>query len=171
MLFILLSGGPSTASKATSRSEEHTSELQSHSDLVCRLLLEIKSEHVARDLTHLSLILLEGRAARVPPIGVVVRALDGGGLMGRAFRVDLHSPARGSERSTHAPRAAARPPSQPLARRAHLRALPLAHARRRRPSPARNDLVLRDPEPHEPHHQPVLQPLLFFFKEYGAQVV
>src|SRR5438034_7143055 len=27
---------------ATSRSEEHTSELQSHSDLVCRLLLEKK---------------------------------------------------------------------------------------------------------------------------------
>src|SRR5438034_7409168 len=28
------------------RSEEHTSELQSHSDLVCRLLLEKKNEHV-----------------------------------------------------------------------------------------------------------------------------
>src|SRR5947207_4937661 len=31
-------GGP----KTESRSEEHTSELQSHSDLVCRLLLEKK---------------------------------------------------------------------------------------------------------------------------------
>src|SRR5260221_12876665 len=30
------------------RSEEHTSELQSHSDLVCRLLLENKNKHVAR---------------------------------------------------------------------------------------------------------------------------
>src|SRR5260221_5061458 len=29
------------------RSEEHTSELQSHSDLVCRLLLEIKTAHVS----------------------------------------------------------------------------------------------------------------------------
>src|SRR5438034_4430165 len=29
---------------ARSRSEEHTSELQSHSDLVCRLLLEKKNE-------------------------------------------------------------------------------------------------------------------------------
>src|SRR5260221_6017617 len=29
---------------AASRSEEHTSELQSHSDLVCRLLLEKKEE-------------------------------------------------------------------------------------------------------------------------------
>src|SRR5260221_7336900 len=28
-----------------SRSEEHTSELQSHSDLVCRLLLEKKNTH------------------------------------------------------------------------------------------------------------------------------
>src|SRR5260221_10967419 len=30
----------------TSRSEEHTSELQSHSDLVCRLLLEKKKDMV-----------------------------------------------------------------------------------------------------------------------------
>src|SRR5438132_10456790 len=29
------------------RSEEHTSELQSHSDLVCRLLLEKKKHHAA----------------------------------------------------------------------------------------------------------------------------
>src|SRR5579875_982873 len=28
------------------RSEEHTSELQSHSDLVCRLLLEKKKDHI-----------------------------------------------------------------------------------------------------------------------------
>src|SRR5438034_9391264 len=30
------------------RSEEHTSELQSHSDLVCRLLLEKKNRHYRR---------------------------------------------------------------------------------------------------------------------------
>src|SRR5436190_10003715 len=30
---------------ARRRSEEHTSELQSHSDLVCRLLLEKKKDH------------------------------------------------------------------------------------------------------------------------------
>src|SRR5438034_5723874 len=30
---------------ATNRSEEHTSELQSHSDLVCRLLLEKKKKN------------------------------------------------------------------------------------------------------------------------------
>src|SRR5260221_9157350 len=31
------------------RSEEHTSELQSHSDLVCRLLLEKKKQEDSRD--------------------------------------------------------------------------------------------------------------------------
>src|SRR5260221_8814396 len=31
------------------RSEEHTSELQSHSDLVCRLLLEKKKKHIGND--------------------------------------------------------------------------------------------------------------------------
>src|SRR5438034_4826075 len=43
---------------ATMRSEEHTSELQSHSDLVCRLLLEKKKRnhdalyHAATHVTH-----------------------------------------------------------------------------------------------------------------------
>src|SRR5438034_5925757 len=46
------------------RSEEHTSELQSHSDLVCRLLLEKKkSEHEARARLRLGLaVLYIGRA-------------------------------------------------------------------------------------------------------------
>src|SRR5438034_2195586 len=35
---------PSCQRKARDRSEEHTSELQSHSDLVCRLLLEKKKK-------------------------------------------------------------------------------------------------------------------------------
>src|SRR5260221_7719987 len=34
----------STMTRAIERSEEHTSELQSHSDLVCRLLLEKKKK-------------------------------------------------------------------------------------------------------------------------------
>src|SRR5436190_3716239 len=34
------------------RSEEHTSELQSHSDLVCRLLLEKKNDAPERDRRH-----------------------------------------------------------------------------------------------------------------------
>src|SRR5260221_2367751 len=41
---------PSTIS-AMVRSEEHTSELQSHSDLVCRLLLE-KKKKIQNALTH-----------------------------------------------------------------------------------------------------------------------
>src|SRR5438132_6055383 len=34
------------------RSEEHTSELQSHSDLVCRLLLEKKKDATTRSQMH-----------------------------------------------------------------------------------------------------------------------
>src|SRR5260221_1795061 len=34
------------------RSEEHTSELQSHSDLVCRLLLEKKKKNTLRNTTQ-----------------------------------------------------------------------------------------------------------------------
>src|SRR5437773_6944203 len=49
-----------------SRSEEHTSELQSHHDLVCRLLLEKKNDE------HLLIILwkLAERWGRVSPQGV-----------------------------------------------------------------------------------------------------
>src|SRR5260221_5346059 len=39
-----LSHNPTVAIKKRRRSEEHTSELQSHSDLVCRLLLEKKKK-------------------------------------------------------------------------------------------------------------------------------
>src|SRR3989440_9606381 len=43
-----------TAPKQTFRSEEHTSELQSRSDLVCRLLLEKKKRKITNaDLQHL----------------------------------------------------------------------------------------------------------------------
>src|SRR5206468_8028890 len=38
---------PAAASRSVARSEEHTSELQSRSDLVCRLLLEKKKKHLA----------------------------------------------------------------------------------------------------------------------------
>src|SRR5438132_1941985 len=44
--------GSSTACGTTTRSEEHTSELQSHSDLVCRLLLEKKK--IAKIVYHLT---------------------------------------------------------------------------------------------------------------------
>src|SRR5438132_8081364 len=38
----------SASREASLRSEEHTSELQSHSDLVCRLLLEKKKKKIER---------------------------------------------------------------------------------------------------------------------------
>src|SRR5438034_7356192 len=38
-------GAPFATKKDEKRSEEHTSELQSHSDLVCRLLLEKKKKN------------------------------------------------------------------------------------------------------------------------------
>src|SRR5438132_10070606 len=37
-------GTPGAGAQSEGRSEEHTSELQSHSDLVCRLLLEKKKK-------------------------------------------------------------------------------------------------------------------------------
>src|SRR5260221_10564630 len=40
------------------RSEEHTSELQSHSDLVCRLLLEKKKNSIMNLITETGAILL-----------------------------------------------------------------------------------------------------------------
>src|SRR5947207_6078967 len=43
-------GGPGEASRH--RSEEHTSELQSHSDLVCRLLLEKKKKNKQTNATR-----------------------------------------------------------------------------------------------------------------------
>src|SRR5438034_7243366 len=40
--------GPDMAFDLAQRSEEHTSELQSHSDLVCRLLLEKKKKRLEK---------------------------------------------------------------------------------------------------------------------------
>ena len=41
---------------APPRSEEHTSELQSHSDLVCRLLLEKKKQTKKKKKTHKNIL-------------------------------------------------------------------------------------------------------------------
>src|SRR2546430_7649639 len=48
-------GGPGAyaAGLARTRSEEHTSELQSQSNLVCRLLLEKKKNHFEHYLHHI----------------------------------------------------------------------------------------------------------------------
>src|SRR5437588_6358422 len=43
---------PGSISINRGRSEEHTSELQSHSDLVCRLLLEKKKKRHIKDRHH-----------------------------------------------------------------------------------------------------------------------
>src|SRR5260221_10689495 len=50
------------------RSEEHTSELQSHSDLVCRLLLE-KKKKITHKGTHTTF-------SAVLPLGSVSESLD-----------------------------------------------------------------------------------------------
>src|SRR5947207_6018734 len=47
-----LDGPPYLHRAGILRSEEHTSELQSHSDLVCRLLLEKKKKHDPGDDGH-----------------------------------------------------------------------------------------------------------------------
>src|SRR5438034_3980609 len=48
-----LEGSKSGVQRALHRSEEHTSELQSHSDLVCRLLLEKKKKRTKHDKYHM----------------------------------------------------------------------------------------------------------------------
>src|SRR4051795_5667153 len=54
-----------------SRSEEHTSELQSHSHLVCRLLLEKKNSHV---------IILPGPVFTVLTLAFTLSAIAGASL-------------------------------------------------------------------------------------------
>src|SRR5476649_3049244 len=50
-------------SPTPARSEEHTSELQSHSDLVCRLLLEKqkKKQHLFQELDAIIHLLIEAK--------------------------------------------------------------------------------------------------------------
>src|SRR5438874_9063686 len=48
--------GPSGCGKSTLRSEEHTSELQSRRDLVCRLLLEKKKRKMNANNKYTSLV-------------------------------------------------------------------------------------------------------------------
>src|SRR5260221_8933278 len=51
-LVVDVAHGVQMADRALIRSEEHTSELQSHSDLVCRLLLEKKKKKTKRDIIN-----------------------------------------------------------------------------------------------------------------------
>src|SRR5260370_16016218 len=50
------------------RSEEHTSELQSHLNLVCRLLLEKKKHYAARECTHVPAALQPQNSKQFVPI-------------------------------------------------------------------------------------------------------
>src|SRR5260221_9105687 len=52
------------------RSEEHTSELQSHSDLVCRLLLEKKKTHQHNDHVQFECAELQHERPNLPGIHV-----------------------------------------------------------------------------------------------------
>src|SRR5260221_4245346 len=58
-------GHPRPTARCGCRSEEHTSELQSHSDLVCRLLLEKKKKKKSRRIivavssSHINVMKLE----------------------------------------------------------------------------------------------------------------
>src|SRR5438034_5328243 len=52
---ITAGGSPVTVTTTVvGRSEEHTSELQSHSDLVCRLLLEKKKKIIRQEVNRIS---------------------------------------------------------------------------------------------------------------------
>src|SRR3989440_1629762 len=77
-------------SRATPRSEEHTSELQSRSDLVCRLLLEKKKTHRERQHEH-----ADGRGRR-QHLERVQRDAGHGARPARAQQV--HVVAAGDER-------------------------------------------------------------------------
>src|SRR5947209_14313994 len=58
-----LAAGPRTRSSSASRSEEHTSELQSRQYLVCRLLLEKKKKHKLKPLADTHHIVLDATTA------------------------------------------------------------------------------------------------------------
>src|SRR5260221_3872086 len=51
---------PDGSDDRVARSEEHTSELQSHSDLVCRLLLEKKKHRYCKTFSRLTNIINHG---------------------------------------------------------------------------------------------------------------
>src|SRR2546430_3595741 len=80
---------PEPISKPTEvflRSEEHTSELQSQSNLVCRLLLEKKKKHVC--VLFLTLCInhrLLTTVPATPPVAIASRAQDSPGLCQRYY--------------------------------------------------------------------------------------
>src|SRR2546421_7101290 len=85
-------------SRATPRSEEHTSELQSRSDIVCRLLLEKKKSHRQPSCSEVSLRNTGRLFARVgpnlcaSPPGRRPRRLEAGAAAGRIILDALLQP-------------------------------------------------------------------------------
>src|SRR3954462_10783901 len=65
---------PSSGVQTCARSEEHTSELQSHDNLVCRLLLEKNNAQFRRERRR-----RWGQLRRPHSEGVLARAAGGGG--------------------------------------------------------------------------------------------
>src|SRR5437667_4466573 len=75
------------------RSEEHTSELQSHHDLVCRLLLEKKNQKHRTDRTSTLIHSQVPLQTWHEGIGKAILADASGGRVGeRAYHHDLHTP-------------------------------------------------------------------------------
>src|SRR5438034_5667566 len=74
MTSLVSHGALPTGTEPGMRSEEHTSELQSHSDLVCRLLLEKKKNMIKREIY--------GRSARSPPCRTTAPCITGGVVAG-----------------------------------------------------------------------------------------
>src|SRR3954467_4815625 len=74
---------PSSGVKKSARSEEHTSELQSHDNLVCRLLLE-KKNHTRRGCTVMQWL-------QIPPLPP---------LLGRGRGCSAAAPGRGSAQAS-----------------------------------------------------------------------
>src|SRR3954449_8029856 len=62
-------GGRIWGARSGFRSEEHTSELQSHSHLVCRLLLEKKKQYISskRTCTITDALILQGCVIQLKP--------------------------------------------------------------------------------------------------------
>src|SRR4051795_2001349 len=81
---------PSSACQKSARSEEHTSELQSHSHLVCRLLLEKKNKHKRTGLPPTEGVRdrrTDGRRRAAPPRGCLSVQLLGAPPLSHCFHL------------------------------------------------------------------------------------
>src|SRR3954465_4755928 len=92
---------PSSAFKTYARSEEHTSELQSHDNLVCRLLLEKNTPavppplrpHRGHSTPTTPAVRLGGAPASARPGGGGLARSSPNGLLGAVFFLSNRAPA------------------------------------------------------------------------------